>query len=108
MHGEEAVVGVGGLEQVGPGGHQLQPHEGRGGPAHEEEERDRRHVERLERAYGAFQRSFALPPTVDNGGNLQSYACDVCGSTKDVLRAARSLVTRALTQGERHTYFPSG
>ena len=43
VHREQAVVGVGRLEDVSLRGHELEPHHGRGSAADEEEERDRRH-----------------------------------------------------------------
>jgi hypothetical protein len=42
--------------------------------------------------------------TLDRGYHLRFYACDVCGSTADVLRAAGRLVTRQLTVGERREF----
>jgi WD40 repeat protein len=46
--------------------------------------------------------------TVDNSGALRVFACDVCGTTKQVMQAAGSIVTRSLTSAERLTYLPSG
>ncbi|HEV3229754.1 MAG TPA: WD40 repeat domain-containing protein, partial [Solirubrobacteraceae bacterium] len=42
--------------------------------------------------------------TLDSNYVLRFYACDVCGSTSDVLRAAGHLVTRQLTRAERAKY----
>jgi WD40 repeat protein len=42
--------------------------------------------------------------TLDNQYALRVYACDVCGSTSDVLKAASRLVTRGLTPAERARY----
>jgi WD40 repeat protein len=52
------------------------------------------------------QFSSALGPivTLDHGYRLRFYACDVCGSTADVLRAAGRLVTRELTVAERREF----
>jgi WD40 repeat protein len=46
--------------------------------------------------------------TVDNAGGMRLFACDVCGSTPDVLHAGGHLVTRMLTPAERATYLGSG
>jgi hypothetical protein len=42
--------------------------------------------------------------TLDSQYVLRFYACDGCGATSDVLKAASRLVTRALTPAERAKY----
>jgi WD40 repeat protein len=42
--------------------------------------------------------------TTASDGRARIYACDVCGSTKELLALAKARTTRGLTQQERQTY----